>query len=1360
MKFERRYSVAGQPVRDQVKWKTFDSVIDGPNGVVHSQKDVEAPASWSQTAVNILSQKYFRRAGVPDETTVSEWDHLGMPAWLRSSRPTHNNVRFGGETSAHQVFHRLAGCWTHWAWRSGLTSEEEQARIFYDELYMMLALQVAAPNSPQWFNTGLFWAYGIEGAPSGQWWVNDNGVAHEASNSYERPQPHACFIQPVGDSLVDPGGLMDLWVREARLFKHGSGTGTNFSNVRANGEPLAGGGVSSGLMSFLKIGDRAAGAIKSGGTTRRAAKMVMLELDHPEIEDFIWWKVREESKAAAMAVGSHAMLDAVKLQSSKIALAWNVPGAVIDRGREGIIPEVLDATWEGEAIETVSGQNSNNSVRVTDEFMRLVDEDGDWNLTERTTGKVIKTVKARKLWNDICLAAWACADPGVQFDTTINRWNTCPEDGRIRGANPCSEYMHLDNTACVTGDTKVWTSNGPKRFDELAAEGKTVQVLTELEDGKLAYRDMVCPRKTRMLAKLVEITFKARGARHRPNSFTKMRVTPDHVFYMKDGSQKRANELFPNDCVKSVYRAVNSHRMPLYNTSGDRTREHILSVEYTCGRRPDPRVEHAHHLDKNHDNNVIGNVVIKNKNLHIGDHARDWFATASPEQKKLRNVRISASNTGKVRSQETIEKLRTSHLGQKPSPEIIAKRSIALRGKKRTPQQIQNLRDAWKRRKQESTVSSPNHTIVSVKVLNELEDVYCGTVPDTGRFYVSLGNDHREGVLIKNCNLASLRLTAFLSSNGKIDLDSFEQTTRLWTVVLDVSVSMASYPSREIAETNWKYRNLGLGYADLGGLLMRLALPYDSDEGRDLAAALTALMAGVAWRTSAEIAAEVGSFPRWNANKESMTAVGTRHLDKVKDFISSRKTESIWSRAERAWFSALNCARLCGLRNAQMTLLAPTGTIGLVMDCDTTGIEPEFSLVRTKHLAGGGEMRMVNRAAEAALKRLGYDLSAAYDWIKTRGTVEGCFVEDKFLAIFDCAVPPKGSARCISPYAHVRMVAVVQPFLCGAVSKTINMPNNAMPTDVDRIYTLAHKLGVKAIAIYRDGSKLTQPLVAGGGEGVVSNVQTNIQPVDAMHRSPDEVKAMPHPDRKWSEWPKAEADEWQRAVDEWDKLETMKIYKDGVIRPPHDLAQSEIDAFTRKWDEAKANMKPVILTTLKRGVREHLPWRRTSGFRQKVKIDGQSLFFATSEYPNGQPAEMFLTLSHEGSTMRAMADLVAKMISVGMQYGVPVEEFVERLRDTKFEPAGMVEGHDRIKVVSSIADYIGREMALTYLGDQSAGQVKAPTVESEPLEVKLDSKFGKFVATGEVCRACGNAAMVRSGACMVCRSCGTNTGCG
>ncbi len=487
MRIERRYTKDGQSPYADIEFRLTTSEIRNPDGsVVFRADDVEVPEPWSQVASDVLAQKYFRKAGVPARLRKVEEESVPSFLWRSVAdeaalKELPEKERATGEHSARQVFDRLAGTWTYWGWKGGYFDSEADAQAFFDELRYMLAMQMVAPNSPQWFNTGLHWAYGIDGPSQGHFYVDfKTGKLIKSKTAYEHPQPHACFIQGIKDDLVNEGGIMDLWVREARLFKYGSGTGSNFSRLRGENEKLSGGGRSSGLMSFLKIGDRAAGAIKSGGTTRRAAKMVIVDVDHPDIEQYIDWKVIEEQKVASLVTGSwinqkhlRAVMKAcINCEGSgddcfspdknpalkreiKLARRNHVPDSYIRRviqfakqGYKDIEFPVYDTDWDSEAYLTVSGQNSNNSVRVTDEFLKAVEADGEWDLTWRTSGKVAKSVKADQLWEKIAYAAWASADPGLQYHTTINDWHTCPASGPIRASNPCSEYMFLDDTAC------------------------------------------------------------------------------------------------------------------------------------------------------------------------------------------------------------------------------------------------------------------------------------------------------------------------------------------------------------------------------------------------------------------------------------------------------------------------------------------------------------------------------------------------------------------------------------------------------------------------------------------------------------------------------------------------------------------------------------------------------------------------------------------------------------------------------------------------------------------------------------------------------------------------------------------------
>ena len=1085
MHIDRHFTKAGTNVYDAIAFKKTDVVMKNPDGsVVFDCKGVEVPEHWSQVATDVISQKYFRKAGVANK--LKRVDEDGVPAWL-ARHAAAEGAEIVGETSSKQVFDRLAGAWAYWGWKGDYFDTEEDAKAFFDEMRYMLAMQMAAPNSPQWFNTGLHWAYGIDGPSQGHYYVeNETKELTRSKSSYERPQPHACFIQSVSDDLVNEGGIMDLWEREARLFKYGSGTGSNFSDLRGNGEKLSGGGRSSGLMSFLKIGDRAAGAIKSGGTTRRAAKMVVVDVDHPDVEEFIDWKVKEEQKVAALVTGSKlcrkhltAIMEACNMGTSesrftpsdnptlkkaireakKTLVPDNYIYRVIEFAKQGYtkidFPE-YDTDWDSEAYLTVSGQNSNNSVRVTNEFLEAVEQDKPWQLLRRKDGKVHKETSARELWEKVGFAAWACADPGIQYDTTINEWHTCPESGRIRASNPCSEYMFLDDTAC---------------------------------------------------------------------------------------------------------------------------------------------------------------------------------------------------------------------------------------------------------------------------------------------------------------NLASINLLKFKNDDASFNIKSFEYATRLWTMVLEISVAMAQFPSKEIAQLSYDFRTLGLGYANIGGLLMATGVPYDSDEGRAICGAISAIQTGISYATSAEMAKELGAFDGYAANKNHMLRVIRNHaraangekagyealsILPVPLDIAHCPDKALVKAAKRAWESAMMLGEKYGYRNAQATCIAPTGTIGLVMDCDTTGIEPDFALVKFKKLAGGGYFKIINQQVPEALKFLGYSakemeeitnyavgrgtlrdapgvnhtalkakgfddeslakieksLAAAFeikfafnkwslgeafckeklkltdmqlndftfDMLKALGfsqadidaaneyccgtmTLEGApNLKDEHLPVFDCANPcGKIGKRFLSAESHIRMMAAAQPYISGAISKTINMPNAATVEDCKESYMLSWKLCLKANALYRDGSKLSQPLNA--------SIAAELADIE------DEDEAQ-------------------------DRLRNL--------RSPQVIAERIVERIIQKSERLK------------------LPERR-KGYTQKASVAGHKVYLRTGEYEDGKLGEIFVDMHKEGAAFRSLMNNFAIAVSIGLQYGVPLEEFVDAFTFTRFEPSGMVEGNEAIKMSTSILDYIFRELAISYLGRNDLAHVELGDIRSDTI---------------------------------------------
>jgi ribonucleoside-diphosphate reductase alpha chain len=1194
MQINRFFTVQGKDPLSSFEFSKRTSEIKNPDGSsVFKMENVSVPNQWSQVATDIIAQKYFRKAGIPK--LLKKINEKGVPKWLQPSvadverlQELPENDRSTSETDAKQVFHRLAGTWTYWGWKANYFDSEEDAKSFYDELMFMFANQMAAPNSPQWFNTGLNWAYGITGPSQGHFYVDyQTGELTKSDDAYTHPQPHACFIQSVSDDLVNEGGIMDLWVREARLFKYGSGTGSNFSELRGSHESLSGGGKSSGLMSFLKIGDRSAGAIKSGGTTRRAAKMVTLDLDHPDIEEYINWKVIEEQKVAAIVAGSklcnlhlnnimkacydehpendrfnkklNKKLSYAVLEARKAQISNNYIERVIHLAKLGfksIEFPIYDTDWNSEAYATVSGQNSNNSVRVTNEFMTAVLNDGNWNLywriekrkakKEKRNPKACKTLKARDLWDQIAYSAWSCADPGIQYHTTINEWHTCPAGGEIKASNPCSEDMFLDDTAC---------------------------------------------------------------------------------------------------------------------------------------------------------------------------------------------------------------------------------------------------------------------------------------------------------------NLASLNLVKFYDAEKhEFNIKSYRHATRIWTMVLEISVLMAQFPSKEIAQLSFEYRTLGLGYANLGTLLMLQGIPYDSREGFAICGALTSIMHMTSYATSAELSKQAEPFPRYQENRYNMLRVLRNHRRAAYNVpneeyegltifpvgINPQYCPSDLLKAAREDADrAVELGELYGFRNAQVTVIAPTGTIGLVMDCDTTGVEPDFALVKFKKLAGGGYFKIINQSIPPALEKLGYnkdqineiiryakgsgsfegcpyinpqslkakgfteeiitkidkslpsvfditfafnkfslgtdfltktlgfaldeidsydfdvlsklgfsktEISSANDYICGTMTVEGApFLKHDHYSIFDCANKcGKKGTRFIRAAAHIKMMASAQPFISGAISKTINLPGNAGVEEIKDAYMQSWKLGIKANALYRDGSKLSQPL-------------------NTM--SDEDIEAI---------------------MEDKEKNDIVKV------------AEKIIHRYIAK--------------------RRRLPDRR-SGYTQKAKINGQSVYIRTGEYDNGQLGEIFIDMHREGASFRSLINCFAISISLGLQHGVPLEEFTDAFVFTRFEPSGIVTGNDKIKMATSVIDYIFRELAVTYLGRNdlshvdtdeitskaSRGIVKKlsePEFESEEIIserlVELDKdnpeKYSfapgtKVTATkerktqtvnnmttkvkqaiengytGDICPECQSITMVRNGTCLKCMTCGSTTGC-
>jgi ribonucleoside-diphosphate reductase alpha chain len=1530
MRIERRFTRAGRDPYSGIEFTTRDSRITNPDGsLVFEAPGLTMPAAWTQVAVDILAQKYFRKAGVPQ--AVKPVEEYGVPAWLRRSVPDDEALsalpeseREGMEKDARQVFRRLAGCWTYWGYKYSYFDTEDDALAFYEEMLHMLAAQMASPNSPQWFNTGLHWAYGIDGPPQGHYYVDPpTGEIRKSPSAYEHPQPHACFIQGIADDLVNEGGIMDLWTREARLFKYGSGTGTNFSNLRGEGEPLSGGGRSSGLMSFLKIGDRAAGSIKSGGTTRRAAKMVCLDIDHPDIEEFINWKAVEEQKVAALVTGSRlankhlnaimkACAEGLKAQPNA---AVPVNGERFDprvnpalkrairEARNSCIPEnyivrvialakqgytsirfdEYDTNWNGRGYGTVSGQNSNNSVRLTNKFLQAVVADSEWHLIRRTDRKAHRTLRARDLWEEICYAAWACADPGVQFDTTINEWHTCPEDGRINASNPC-----------VTGDTLVATAEGWQRIDQLA--GRTANVIGA--DGQPHFVTEVFPTGVKQVFRL------------RTKSGYQVRLTGDHKVMTAERGDVPARDLRAGERVKLSGPGFGRRALPemlamgigvavgdgclTRSYAGDRVEEIVIlsmaASEAGVLRKIAGEVNERKILMRAA--GMSGNPGPVAVSGSVASCSRLSFASRDVVGIFKEHAVLDAGSAGKRLAPAVFNLDRPSmaallrglftadgtvaNYGEKSqyvaldscSPELLGQVQVLLlsfgiksklyesrrggklsaclpdgKGSKKeyAVQEMHSLRISRASRvlferaigfdtdspKAERLASLNREvgvyhdeledSVESVEPLGE-EPVFDLTEPVTRHFVAN-------GLVVHNCseymflddtacNLASLNCLKFHdAADNRFEIEAFRHATRLWTLALEISVLMAQFPSRRIAELSYRFRTLGLGYANMGTMLMVSGIPYDSPDARAICGAVTAIMCGTSYATSALMAKELGPFPGYHANRLHMLRVMRNHrraaynaapseyegLVITPQGIDPRSCPEDLQRAARlAWDTAIELGERFGFRNAQTTVIAPTGTIGLAMDCDTTGIEPDFALVKFKTLAGGGYFKIINQSVPQALRHLGYteeqidgivtycrgtgklagaphinretlrakgfdddaldkvdaalntafelsfafnrfvlgdefcatklgftsqrlddfsfnmledlgftreQIEAANDHICGRMTVEGApLLKPEHLPVFDCANRcGKYGERFIHHEAHIRMMAAAQPFISGAISKTINMPHSASVEQIRDAYMQSWKLMLKANALYRDGSKLSQPLSATAGEWLFAEEDDDETAQVAMAPAGHDAPAAP----------------------------ARVVETPGMAASPSPAAAPAPGG--GNGAPPKADQMRIAERIIHRYIakRRRLPDRR-SGYTQKAVIGHHKVYLRTGEYEDGQLGEIFLDMHKEGAAFRSLMNCFAIAISLGMQHGVPLDEFVDAFVFTRFEPNGMVRGNPHIKMTTSVIDYVFRELAITYLGRTDLAQVtpedlRADTTGRPDTEPEFDEDSGTFV---------------------------------
>jgi ribonucleoside-diphosphate reductase alpha chain len=1286
----RLFTSAGVDPYDEIVWERRDARITNwiDGSVAFEQLGVEFPASWSQNATNIVAQKYFRGT-------------LGSPE---------------REWSLKQVVDRIVDTVADWGIADGYFDGDEAA-AFRDELKYILITQRAAFNSPVWFNIGV------------------RGVPQQAS---------ACFILAVED---DMRSILNWYREEGLIFKGGSGAGG---------------------------ADASAGTIKSGGKTRRAAKMVILDADHPDIEQFVWAKAIEERKARVLA------------------------DAGFDMGLDGV-----DSF-------SVQYQNANNSVRVTDEFMQAVVDDLDWELKAVTTGEVLRTVKARTLWREIAEAAWECADPGLQFDTTINRWHTAPNHGRITASNPC-----------FAGDALVHTDKGLIRFDELFARanvGEEFKVWTH----DITNADAPADEMQLTTPEAFMITGKNPIQRLRFSNGMELRCTPSHRIFTLNRGYVEAEALSPDDRVRSLdlaapavnadaavpvrsdwehYRDKGDRDLPLhlpdvwsdvfahyvgwlvgdgstsgtstvtiYGSTDDRTEilpaHHELLEDINDGR-PIKLSEQANGtarlrltrrpLKKYLEALGVASVTGEHKTVPWsieqappeivaaflrGLFDADGCAVHNPDKgsyvglgsisvELLRGVQRLLSTFGITSRMYNVRRPGASHFSYERKDGTVAtyesKASFDLRITGRSMHRFAaEIGFSLSRKSDLLRAAVTSHEVYAVDTSIRLVDRLDEGVELT--YNLSEPRNHSyvvNGVVVRNCseylhvdnsacNLASINLLKYLQDDGGFDVGAFTHTVDTVFTAQEILVGRADYPTEKIGDNTRALRQLGLGYANLGALLMALGLPYDSDDGRAWAAAITSLMTGSAYAVSARTASCVGPFEGFTDDAEAMLHVLEMHQE-ANDRLAENEAlpDDLVDAAADAWERALRDANRHGVRNSQASVLAPTGTIGLAMDCDTTGIEPDLALVKTKKLVGGGTMSIVNQTIPRALRRLGYSSGQVDDivaYIDENMSVIGApHLAAEHLAVFACSM----GDNTIHYEGHIRMMGAVQPFISGGISKTANMPEDVTVDDVEGLHMLAWELGLKSVAIYRDNCKLGQPL-------------SSSKPAAAE--------------------PAGEVEIVER-----------------IVHQP---------------------------------VRQKMP-RTRRGRTFEFRVADCKGFATIGEYDNGQPGEIFLTVSKQGSTMAGVMDAFAKSVSYGLQYGVPLRAFVEAFTNMRFEPAGMTDDPD-IRFASSIMDYLFRRLAIEYmtyderaeLGIFSVDERLQPTlpgVEEQVTATNQGSDLApdpKSVDTGQLsfapidgipadatstlgitrpsdapmCMQCG-VTMMRSGSCYVCTSCGSTSGC-
>lgn len=1483
---ERHFVPSGADPLDGIEWEERQSLLKESDGTSAKRGSIVVPAYFSVNASDVLCQKYLRRRGVPD-LAVPVDEKIEIEPWLFRSTPAAGSS-FGGEKDLRQIIHRMAGCWAHWGVISSLLTDSE-ARALYDDSSYLLSRQAFAPNSPQWFNTGLHWAYGITGPSEGHFYVDSlSGELVETKVSYERPQPQACFIQSVDDDLVKPGGIMDLWVREARLFKYGSGTGTNFSSLRGKGETLSGGGQSSGLMSWLRIGDRSAAGIQSGGTTRRAAKMVILDVDHPEIEDFACWKATEERKVAALVTGSKVNRKAVdrvlesirgyqtncvdhddrfdpkKNVGLKKALregrSMGVPDRLlvraIDCARSGTVfqPEVYGLDWRGEAYDTVSGQQSNNSVSIPHQFMDAALSDGEWSLIERTSGRVSKTISALGLFDQICESAWMCADPGLQFVDTMNEWNTCLGDGKIRGTNPC-----------LPGFATMLTPDGIRPFSQICV-------------GDIVWSGKTWTRMIRKWSTGVKPVF---SFHTRAGSFI---GTEDHRV-VSGGEKVEAREaetidvclggaeggglnqgpyqsdrmaqvvmdgLMLGDGTPKICNGGSDTYFLLYVGEGDQS---YFSSEISELLTPEPFDGTAHRVQTT----LSADELPKTYERTVPDrffYGDEWIVRAFLRGLYSANgsvpggrVALKASSFAVIdRVQQMLSSLGIrSYYTTNPAHDVkfgngtyLCRESYDLnisvdRDRFRQligfihPHKQKSLDEACAKPKGVKPAKG-SYEIVRRDELGEHE-VFDFTVEDAEHVVWS------QGLLVSNCseyvflddtacNLSSINLAYFLLPDGSFDLVGFESAVRVATTILEVSVSMASLPSAKIAVGTYNYRTLGLGFANLGALLMRMGIPYDSDEGRRIAAGISSFMTATAYDQSGVMASRVGPFPRWEKNRESMTRVLENHrrvangedpigvtcMPPRLDLSAQDRASSILDAASKMWNLAVRHADSHGYRNAQVTCIAPTGTIAIEMDCDTTGLEPDFALVKYKTLAGGGFMKQINLSVPKALHSLGYSpeqIEEINRWV----VGAGCLRDEDRQMLLDRGLSGQSITR-IEKYlvssVHLRMALLpdvigrdeleklqIDPsgdvasalgfsgkvlseasaFSCGyqTVEGCPVLRKEHLP-----VFDCANRCGSGVRFIRPEGHLLMlssiQPFLSGASSKTVN--------------LPSEA---------------TQADVKRVYVEAWKLgIKCVALYVDGskFSQPLSSRLAEEMFGDLDELDSSPSSpehvkvVEKVVERIVERQVIRYISERRRlpnlrRGYTQKVLLGNHKVFLRTGEYSDGALGEIFVDIHKDGTAFKSLMGAFAIAVSVGLQHGVPLERFVDLFTFTKFEPNGPVQGDDRLMMCTSLLDWIFRHLAIRYLdredlatipkesaydpqtvGDgepswdsermmkSQASEASASDLATDKAIISSPSSSNLLLSTGEYCDSCGNFSLVRKGRCSTCSnpSCGAESG--